>query len=147
MHIAHLTAVRRLSYVITAGILFAASAKASAQSTAPAAKPPAGPDLQGYWDFTMHVSATRKSTGVIALGPVDGAWAGSITPDSTNTLAIRSLVVKGDSVRMIVASREGDVPFRGRLSADGHVMEGIVDYHGGSRYPMTATHRRRARRN
>jgi hypothetical protein len=47
-------------------------------------------------------------------------------------------------VRMVVASREGDVQFQGRLTDNGRTMEGIVDYHGGARLPMTAT--RRARR-
>jgi hypothetical protein len=102
-----------------------------------------GPDLQGLWDFTMRVGE-RSSTGFFALGPVEQGWAGSLTPDSTNTLAIRVLTVDGDSVRMVVASREGDVQFRGRLTDDGRTMEGIVDYHGGARLPMTAT--RRARR-
>ncbi len=102
-----------------------------------------GPDLQGLWDFTMRVGE-RVSTGFFALGPVEQGWAGSLTPDSTNTLAIRVLTVDGDSVRMVVASREGDVRFHGRLTDNGRTMEGIVDYHGGTRLPMTAT--RRARR-
>lgn len=101
------------------------------------------PDLQGLWDFTMRVGE-RTSTGFFALGPVERGWAGSLTPDSTNTLAIRTLTVSGDSVRMIVASREGDVRFQGRLTDNGRAMEGIVEYHGGALLPMTAT--RRARR-
>jgi hypothetical protein len=147
------TLAARLSAVSIAALAatLLASATASAQSTA--AAPPvqaatttslaASPDLQGLWDFTMRVGA-RTSTGFFALGPVERGWAGSITPDSTNTLAIRVLTVDGDSVRMVVASREGDVLFRGRLSDDARTMEGIVDYHGGARLPMTAT--RRARR-
>jgi hypothetical protein len=113
------------------------------QSTANATTLGTGPDLQGLWDFTMRVGG-RTSTGFFALGPVEQGWAGSLTPDSTNTLAIRLLTVVGDSVHMVVASREGDVPFHGRLTDNGRAMEGIVDYHGGARLPMTAT--RRARR-
>jgi hypothetical protein len=111
------------------------------QATAPTTRA-AGPDLQGLWDFTMRVGE-RTSTGFFALGPLDGAWAGSLTPDSTNTLANRLLTVHGDSIRMVVASREGDVPFHARLSADARTMEGIVEYHGGARLPMTATRRAR----
>ena len=147
----------RLSAVSVAALAatLLASGTASAQSTRSTAAPPpvqaaanattlgGGPDLQGLWDFTMRVGE-RTSTGFFALGPVERGWAGSITPDSTNTLAIRVLTVEGDSVRMVVASREGDVLFRGRLTDDGRTMEGIVDYHGGARLPMTAT--RRARR-
>jgi hypothetical protein len=83
----------------------------------------------------------RTSTGFFALGPVERGWAGSLTPDSTNTLAIRTLTVDGDSVRMVVASREGDVRFNGRLTDNARTMEGIVEYHGGALLPMTATRR------
>lgn len=133
-------------------VILLASATASAQSPRPAATTSpvqatasattlgGAPDLQGLWDFTMRVGE-RTSTGFFALGPVEGGWAGSITPDSTNTLAIRVLTVQGDSVRMVVASREGDVLFHGRLIDDARTMEGIVDYHGGARLPMTATRR------
>ena len=124
-----------------------ASGTASAQSTGAAtpaaqagARATAGPDLQGLWDFTMRVG-DRTSPGFFGLGPVEGGWAGSITMYLTNTLAIRSLTVNGDSVRMIVASREGDVRFLARLTDEGRTMEGIVEYHGGARLPMTATRR------
>ena len=144
----------RLSAVSVAALAatLLASGTAGAQSTrSTAATPPApaaadattlggGPDLQGLWDFTMQV-AERSSPGFLALGPVERGWAGSITMYLTNTLAIRALTVDGDSVRMVVASREGDVVFRARLTDDGRTMEGIVDYHGGARLPMTATRR------
>jgi hypothetical protein len=44
---------------------------------------------------------------------------------------------------MIVASREGDVRFRGRLTDNARGMEGIVEYHGGALLPMTASKRAR----
>ena len=136
-----------------AAMLFA-SATAGAQSTRATAAMPAAqatarattlggdPDLQGLWDFAMRVG-DRTSPGFFALGPVEGGWAGSLTLYLTNTLAIRALSAEGDSVRMIVASREGDVIFRGRLTDHGRTMEGIVDYHDGARLPMTATRRAR----
>jgi hypothetical protein len=85
----------------------------------------------------------RSSPGFFALGPVERGWAGSLTPYLTNTVAIRALTVDGDSVRMVVASREGDVRFLGRLTDDGRTMEGVVEYHDGARLPMTATRRAR----
>lgn len=144
----------RLSAVSIAALAatLLASGTARAQSTRPlAATPPAraaadttmlasGPDLQGLWDFAMRVG-DRPSTGFFALGPVERGWAGSLTPYLTNTLAIRVLTVDGDSVRMVVASREGDVRFQGRLTDNGRTMEGIVEYHGGVRVPMTAIRR------
>jgi hypothetical protein len=110
------------------------------QAVANAAALAGGPDLQGLWDFTMRVGE-RSSPGFFALGPVERGWAGSITMYLTNTLAIRVLTVDADSIRMVVASREGDVLFRARLTDDGRTMEGIVDYHGGARLPMSATRR------
>ena len=147
-HRRRLARLSAMAVAALAGTLLA-SAIASAQSTpvqsaANATTLGTGPDLQGLWDFTMRVGE-RTSTGFFALGPVERGWAGSLTPDSTNTLAIRLLTVVGDSVHMVVASREGDVPFHGRLTDNGRAMEGIVDYHGGVRVPMTAT--RRTRRN
>ncbi|MEW5931912.1 MAG: hypothetical protein AB1941_30965 [Gemmatimonadota bacterium] len=112
------------------------------EGAANATTPEGGPDLQGLWDFTMRVGE-RSSPGFFALGPVEAGWAGSLTLYLTNTLAIRVLTVDGDSVRMVVASREGDVVFQGQLTDNGRTMEGIVDYHGGARLPMTATRRAR----
>ena len=112
------------------------------QAAADATTPGGGPDLQGLWDFTMRVG-DRTSPGFFALGPIERGWAGSITMYLTNTLAIRALTVHGDSVRMVVVSREGDVVFRARLTDDGRTMEGMVDYHGGARHPMVAVRRGR----
>ncbi len=119
----------------------AAALMATASPTAAAVRG-ATPDLQGLWDFDMRVGE-RTSPGFIALGPVEGGWAGSLTLYLTNTLAVRTFTVAGDSLRMVVASREGDVRFLARLTDNGQVMEGIVEYHGGARYPMTATRRPR----
>jgi hypothetical protein len=141
--------VARLAALSVAALVAASFATETAaaqspptQAAAPATTLGSGPDLQGLWDFTMRVGE-RTSTGFFALGPVERGWAGSLTPDATNTLAIRVLTVDGDSVRMIVASREGDVRFQGRLTDEGRKMEGIVEYHGGALLPMTATRRAR----
>lgn len=144
-HAARLAALSLAALAATLLTSGTASAQATA-ATSPAstaavpATPASGPDLQGLWDFTMRVG-DRTSPGFLALGPVERGWAGSITMYLTNTLAIRSLTVHGDSVRMVVASREGDVRFHGRLTDGGRTMEGIVDYHGGARLPMIATRR------
>lgn len=102
------------------------------------------PDLTGLWDFSIDMGAV-VSTGFMALGWIDGAYAGSLTPDATTTLAIRRLTMVGDSVQLAVATREGDVTVFGRLRGTGGVMCGIVHYHQGKRYPMIATQRRRPR--
>ena len=138
--------VRRVALV--AALLLAAGPLAAQATRAPAPAAPeaaatasrAGVDLQGLWDFNMRVG-DRTSPGFLALGPVEGGWAGSITMYVTNTLAVRRFTVDGDSLQMVVASREGDVVFRARLSADGDTLQGIVEYHGGARLPMVAVRR------
>jgi hypothetical protein len=117
-----------------------AAATPPTQAAAPASTRAGGPDLQGLWDFNIR-AGERTSPGFFALGPVERGWAGSITMYVTNTLAIRAFTVEGDSVRMVVASREGDVLFRARLTDDGRTMEGIVEYHNGARLPMIAMRR------
>lgn len=98
------------------------------------------PNLQGVWDFTMD-TGPQLSRGYLALGPLDGDWAGSLTPYATNSLAIRRLVQQGSTIRMVVASREGDVVFTGRLAGGGTIMCGTVAYHGGHVFPMIARQR------
>ncbi len=119
-----------------------ALAQPAPPATCPAPATPATwatpPDLQGQWDFVIQ-AGDRASPGLMALGPLDGAYAGSLTPEATDTVAVRRLDLTGDVVRMSVASREGEVTFEGRLSADGKSMCGIVNYHGGVAYPMVAT--------
>lgn len=135
-----LAAILLVSGTASAQSTRSTTAARSAQPTAPADTFGGGPDLQGIWDFTMRVG-DRSSPGFFAIGPVEQGWAGSLTLYLTNTLAIRELTVDGDSVRMVVASREGDVRFLARLTDNGRAMEGIVEYHGGARLPMTATRR------
>jgi hypothetical protein len=123
------------------------SAPATAQNApaAPCARytvstPATAPDLQGVWDFVMD-TGPQLSRGTMALGPIDGAWAGSLTPYATNSLAIRKLTLDGAAVKMVVASREGDVVFTAGLFEGGAMMCGTVAYHGGRIYPMIARQR------
>lgn len=76
-------------------------------------------------------------TDLLAQGPADP---GACTTTTTAAPFPR------DSVHMAVASAEGDVLFDGRLFGAGDSMCGIVTYHQGARFVMTATKRPRARR-
>ena len=98
------------------------------------------PDLQGQWDFLMLVGAT-PSPGVMALGPMDGADAGSLTPYRTNTVVVRRLTLDRGTVTMSVATREGEVRFDGHLTGNVDTMCGTGLYHGGQRYRMVAVRR------
>ena len=59
----------------------------------------------------------------------------------TAPVVLRKISLAGNSIRMVVASREGDVLFDGKLSAKGDLMCGTVTYHGGETFPMVAQKR------
>lgn len=98
------------------------------------------PNLHGNWDFLMDVGGT-PSFGLMSIGLVDGGYGGSLTPVRTAPVVLRRITLNGNSVHMVVASREGDVLFDGQLSAKGDRMCGTVTYHGGSTFPMVAQKR------
>lgn len=97
------------------------------------------PNLSGIWDFKLDMG-TAVSSGMMVLGMIDDAYAGALTPNG-GPVAIRKLTLKGDVVHMSVASREGDVLFDGHLLESGKELCGVVTYHGGKLYPMTAIRR------
>lgn len=103
---------------------------------------PAGeaPDLAGQWDFLIQAGAT-PSPGLMALGHMDGAYAGSLTPYRTSTVVVRRLTLDRGAVNMSVASREGEVRFEGHLAGGPDTMCGSVYYHGGQVLPMVAVRR------
>jgi len=136
---------------VVLGAALMAVCSASAQTTLPAtpaaepqgaaiAAPPPTPDLSGYWDFEVTVGK-RVTIGELTLGKSGDAYLGTLTPTGTNTLAVRSLKLNGKGVDMTVESRDGDVTFKGTLGEDGVSMAGIVTYHHGEQFPMTARKR------
>lgn len=116
------------------------SADAGPCTNLPASTSSKPANLQGTWDFAMDAGG-QISRGTMALGPIDGAWGGSLTIYATNSLAIRKLTLDGAAVTMAVASLEGDVVFTGRLFGAGDMMCGTVAYHGGRIFPMIARQR------
>ena len=66
---------------------------------------------------------------------------GSLTPVRTAPVVLRRIILTGNSIHMVAASREGDVLFDGKLSAKGDFMCGTVTYHGGETLPMVAQKR------
>ena len=98
------------------------------------------PNLNGHWDFLM-VPRGLPSFGLMSIGFVGADYGGSLAPARTAPVVLRRITLKGDSIRMVVASTEGDVLFDGRLSAKGDLMCGTVTYHGGETFPMIAQKR------
>jgi hypothetical protein len=128
---------------------FAAPAAVAAQPAAPiavtcdAGAAAAGaevPNLHGHWDFLMAPRGT-PSFGLMSIGFVGADYGGSLAPVRTAPVVLRRIKLTGNSIHMVVASREGDVLFDGTLSAKGDFMCGTVTYHGGETFPMVAQKR------
>jgi hypothetical protein len=98
------------------------------------------PNLHGHWDFLIDAGGT-PNFGLLSIGQVDGGYGGSLTPVTTAPVVLRSITLTGRSIHMVVASRDGNVLFDGRLSAKGDRMCGTVTYHSGHTFPMLAQKR------
>lgn len=98
------------------------------------------PNLHGHWDFLMVPRGT-PSFGLMSIGFVGADYGGSLAPVRTAPVVLRRISLTGNNIQMVVASREGDVLFDGRLSAKGDYMCGTVTYHGGETFPMVAQKR------
>ena len=98
------------------------------------------PNLHGHWDFLMIPRGT-PSFGIMSIGFVGADYGGSLAPARTAPVVLRKIALTGNNVHMVVASREGDVLFDGKLSAKGDLMCGTVTYHGGETFPMVAQKR------
>lgn len=104
---------------------------------------PAGgesPNLHGNWDFLMVPRGT-PSFGLMSIGFVGADYGGSLAPARTAPVVLRKISLTGNRIHMVVASREGDVLFDGKLSAKGDLMCGTVTYHAGETFPMVAQKR------
>ena len=98
------------------------------------------PNLHGHWDFLMVPRGT-PSFGLMSIGFVGADYGGSLAPVRTAPVVLRGITVNDNRIHMVVASREGDVLFDGRLSAKGDFMCGTVTYHDGETFPMVAQRR------
>ena len=139
----------KLLMALALATAFTAPAAAAAQpATSIAVKCDAGapaaggeaPNLHGHWDFLM-IPRGLPSFGLMSIGFVGADYGGSLAPVRTAPVVLRRISVTGNSVKMVVASTEGDVLFDGRLSARGDFMCGTVTYHGGENFPMIAQKR------
>jgi len=109
-------------------------------STGPATTRNGAANLHGDWDFLM-VPGGVPSFGRMSIGFVGADYGGSLSPVRTAPVVVRKITLTGNNIHMLVASREGDVQFDGRLSAKGDLMCGTVTYHGGESFPMVAQKR------
>lgn len=133
---------------IIAGVALASAAVPAAASEAvtmrfecraSTTKPSQSPELAGLWDVVMDVEGV-PSFGLLSVAMSGTELAGSLALNA-GVVVVRSLKSDGQTVAMIVASREGDVRFDGSLTSDGRRMCGIVSYHGGQKLGMIAQKR------
>ena len=139
-----------MKYLMSLALAAALAAPAAAAQPAPsiavncdagaAATGGEAPNLHGHWDFLMVPRGT-PSFGLMSIGFVGADYGGSLAPARTAPVVLRRIALNGNSIRMVVASTEGDVLFDGRLSAKGDLMCGTVTYHGGETFPMVAQKR------
>ena len=127
---------------VTPGAVAAQPASSIAVTCDAGSATPGGeaPNLHGHWDFLMIPRGT-PSFGLMSIGFVGADYGGSLAPVRTAPVVLRQVSLAGTRVQLIVASREGDVRFDGRLSAKGDFMCGTVTYHGGETFPMVAQKR------
>ena len=137
---------RIIACVALASAALPASATEAAASIAvncdagPAAAGGEAPNLHGHWDFLMGPRGT-PSFGLMSIGLVGADYGGSLAPARTAPVVLRKVTLTGNGIQLVVASREGDVLFDGKLSAKGDFMCGTVTYHGGETFPMVAQKR------
>lgn len=97
-------------------------------------------NLHGQWNFLM-IPRGSPSFGLMTIGFVGADYGGSLAPARTAPVVIRTISLTGNTIHMVVAAREGDVLFDGKLSGKGDYMCGTVTYHGGETFPMVAQKR------
>lgn len=100
-----------------------------------------GAALEGGWVFNVN-TGKHVAQGSMTLVADGSSYRGTLTTDQgSNVLTIRSLMLNGAEMQMIVDSPQGVVSFKGVLGSDARSFEGVVTYHSGQRFPMSGAKR------
>lgn len=129
----------------------AAPAPAPVPPAAPAAPAPAAPvpaaapaaatavDLAGIWDFTVDTGG-QVLPGDMTLQRSGTTYGGTVSPQGMGTLDIRSVVISGMRVVIVVDTPDGEAVMDAVLAADGRSLSGAVAVQG---QPMPFSARKR----
>jgi hypothetical protein len=99
------------------------------------------PDLAGDWVFEVQ-TGKNVTHGAMTLVADGASYKGTLTTDQgNNVLPVRSLLLQGSAMNMLVESPNGNVSFQGTLSSDAQTFEGKVTYHNGQEFPMSGRRR------
>ncbi len=113
--------------------LLAGCAGSSVRATAPG--------LAGDWVFEVQ-TGQNVAHGAMTLVADGASYKGTLTTDQgNNVLPVRSLTLQGSDMNMLVESPNGNVTFKGTLSADAQAFQGKVTYHNGQEFPMSGRRR------
>ena len=102
---------------------------------------PKTPDLAGDWIFEAQ-TGENVAHGAMTLVADGASYKGTLTTDQTdNILPVRSLILQGSNMSMLVESPEGNITVKGTLADDAQTFQGKVIYFNGQTFAMSGRRR------
>jgi hypothetical protein len=102
---------------------------------------PKTPNLAGDWVFEAQ-TGENVAHGAMTLVADGASYKGTLTTDQTdNILPVRSLILQGSNMSMLVESPEGNITVKGTLADDAQTFQGKVIYFNGQTFAMSGRRR------
>ena len=102
---------------------------------------PKTPNLAGDWVFEAQ-TGENVAHGAMTLVADGASYKGTLTTDQTdNILPVRSLILQGSNMSMLVESPEGNIMVKGTLADDAQTFQGKVIYFNGQTFAMSGRRR------
>jgi len=99
------------------------------------------PNLAGDWVFEAQ-TGENVAHGAMTLVADGASYKGTLTTDQTdNILPVRSLILQGSNMSMLVESPEGNITVKGTLADDAQTFQGKVIYFNGQTFAMSGRRR------
>ena len=102
---------------------------------------PKTPNLAGDWVFEAQ-TGENVAQGAMTLVADGASYKGTLTTDQTdNILPVRSLILQGSNMSMLVESPERNITVKGTLADDAQTFQGKVIYFNGQTFAMSGRRR------
>ena len=102
---------------------------------------PKTPNLAGDWVFEAQ-TGENVAHGAMTLVADGASYKGTLTTDQTdNILPVRSLILQGSNMSMLVESPEGNITVKGTVADDAQTFQGKVIYFNGQTFAMSGRRR------
>jgi len=102
---------------------------------------PKTPNLAGDWVFEAQ-TGENVAHGAMTLVADGASYKGTLTTDQTdNILPVRSLILQGSNMSMLVESPERNITVKGTLADDAQTFQGKVIYFNGQTFAMSGRRR------